>query len=83
MLQIFYLNVAKLDRDVAYICKCFRCFHTYVASVSSCCLHMFVMATHLFSSFFSGVLQVFQTYVARVSALSDICCKRFIWMLQK
>jgi hypothetical protein len=34
MLQLFHLDVAKLDWDVAYICKCFMCFHMYVASVS-------------------------------------------------
>jgi hypothetical protein len=26
---------------------------------------------------------VFQTHVASVSAVSDVCCKCFIWMLQK
>jgi len=25
---------------------------------------------------------VFQTYVANVSVVSDVCCKYFIWMLQ-
>jgi hypothetical protein len=35
MLQVSHLYVAKIDLDVAYKCKCFRCFHTYVASVSS------------------------------------------------
>jgi hypothetical protein len=58
MLQVFHLDAAKVDLDVGYICKCFKCFHTYVASVSSECLHMFAMAIHVFSSF-SGVLQVF------------------------
>jgi hypothetical protein len=33
MLQVFYLDVAKVDLNVTYICKCFRCFHTYVVIV--------------------------------------------------
>jgi hypothetical protein len=32
--------------------------------------------------FFSGALQVFQTYVVNVLVVSDVCCKYFIWMLQ-
>ena len=49
----------------------FQVFYTYVASVSSLCLRMFAIATHVFSSFF-GVLQVFQTYVASVSVVLDV-----------
>ena len=81
MLQVFYINVAKVDQDVAQVAidihVCFKCmlqmfhlFHTYVASVSfGCCIYiqvfqvfsyvccmcfilMFVMATHVFLSFF-------------------------------
>jgi hypothetical protein len=29
MLQVFHLDVAKVDLDIAYICKCFKCFHMY------------------------------------------------------
>ena len=57
MLQVFYIDVAKVDRDVAYVamvvhvcCKLlFSVFHilflTYVASVFICMLHMFF--THI------------------------------------
>jgi hypothetical protein len=53
MLQVFYNNVAKVDRDVAYVaivvhvcCKGLLpmfhlCFRTYVASVFIWILHMF------------------------------------------
>jgi hypothetical protein len=50
MLQVFQMNVAKVDRDVAYVamvvhicCKgLFLMFHrTYVANVFICMLHMF------------------------------------------
>jgi hypothetical protein len=73
MFHLFYmyvtsvsLDVAKVDLDVAYICKCFRGFHIYVASVSSKCLYMFALATHMFSSFFD----VF-------TSVSDVCYKCF------
>jgi hypothetical protein len=66
MLQAFHLDVAKVDLDIAYICKCFRCFDTYVASILSGCFYMFAMATQVFSSFFC----VF-------ASVSDVCCKCF------
>jgi hypothetical protein len=48
MLQVFHLDVAKVDLDVAYVFAMdFKCF------------------------------QVFQTYVASVSAISNECCKCF------
>jgi hypothetical protein len=75
MLQVFHLDVAKLDRDVTHVAMatyiCFKCMfqmcHMYVASVSfgccktrsGCCINM----------------QVFQVF-------SYVCCKCFIWMLQ-
>jgi hypothetical protein len=82
MLQVFRLGVANIDLDVAYIFMCFKCFHTYVASVFHLDVAMFVMDKHVFLSFFwcfVSVLDVcckcfnyFQTYVA--SVLSE-CCK--------
>jgi hypothetical protein len=78
MLQVFHLDVAKIDLDVAYTCKYFMCFHMYVAIVSSGFLHMFVMATHVFLSFFWCFLQVFETYVASVSPVLDVCYRCFI-----
>jgi hypothetical protein len=64
MLQVFYLDVAKVDLDVAYVCNGYTC----VLGVCKC---------------FRCMLQVFQTYVASVSAVSDVPCKCFIWMLEK
>jgi hypothetical protein len=55
ILQVFHLNVAKADLDVAYTCmlQAFVSsvleFHMYVASVSSGCCICFTMATHVFS----------------------------------
>jgi len=106
---MFYIDVAKVDQDVAHVAMairvCFKCmfqmfhlFQTYVVSVSSgcckcrfrCCIYMQEfqvfsfgccnvcnMATHMFLNF-SGVLQVFQMYVAGVSVVLDVCFKCFI-----
>jgi hypothetical protein len=39
MLQMFYLDITKVDLDIAYVFakafKCFQVFQTYVASVSA------------------------------------------------
>jgi hypothetical protein len=45
MLQGFYIDVAKVDQDIAHVAMtihvCFKCmflmFHTYIASVVSVC----------------------------------------------
>jgi hypothetical protein len=72
MLQVFHLDIVKVNLHVAYVSKCFRClirmlqaFHLDVAYVCNGYTRVFQV--------FSNVLQVFQTYVASV----------FIWMLQK
>jgi hypothetical protein len=84
MLQVFYLYVAKVDLDVAYTCMLqayvlsILGVYMYVASVFIWMLHI-ALATHVFLSF-SSVLQVFQTYVANISAIFGLC---FILVLQK
>jgi hypothetical protein len=95
MLQAFYMDVTKVDRDVAYVAM----FERHVASVSgSCCKHLFKIF-HLFADvcykrFLSGcctcfthmlqeyvrMFQLFQSYVA-ISVLFR-CCICFIHMLQ-
>ena len=70
MLQLFYLDIAKVDLDIAYTCMLqamFQVFQVYVASVSSGCCICFTMVTHV-------CFLVFQTYVASVSTVSSICC---------
>jgi hypothetical protein len=113
MLQVFYIDVAKGDRDVAHVAMvflsicpkyfiCFRhmlqLFHLDITKVNldvayTCMLQVYV----LFSGVFIYMLQVFyldvayvfamatnvcflvfQTYVASISIVSDICCKCFI-----
>jgi hypothetical protein len=50
-LQVFHVDVVKVDRDVAHG----------------------AMAIHV----------CFEVYVPNVSSVSDVCCKCFIWILQK
>ena len=75
MLQVFHVDVAKVDQDVAYVamaihvcCKSliqtFQLFQIYVSRVLSRCCICFTL-----------MLQVFHPDVAYVS---HICCKYFI-----
>ena len=82
MLQVFHLDTAKVDLDVAYTCM----LQAYVSSVSYVCCKCLIWMLHTSAmafKCFSGVLQVFQKYVASVSTVSDVYCKCSIWMLQK
>ena len=66
MLQVFQMDVAKVDQDVAY-----------VAMVVHLCSKCLPLMFHLF--FHTYVISVFHSDVAYVS---HICCKCFIWMLR-
>ena len=73
MLQVFCLDVAKVDLDVAYTCmlqalfQVFWVFHTYVCKCFIWMLHMFAMVFKYFSDVFASV--------------SDSCFKCFICLL--
>jgi len=66
MFQVFHIDVAKIDRDVAFVgmvvhvcCKCLSpMFHLFFSDVCCKCVYVDVI------------------YV------SHICCKCFIWMLR-
>ena len=77
---MFYMDVAKVDLDVAYTCM-LQAYVLSVSGVSYVCykcfiwmLHMFAIATHVFLSFFwcLQVIQLFRMYVANISSR---CCK--------
>jgi hypothetical protein len=86
MLQLFHLDVAKLDLDVAfaiashvyckYMFEMFHLFQTYVASVSSrCCKsrsRCCICCNGYIASVCSKMFHLFQTYVLIVSSG---CCK--------
>jgi hypothetical protein len=55
MFQVFHLNVAKVDMDVAYTCM----LQKYVSSVSCVCCKCFIWMLHVFYNSYTHVLQVF------------------------
>ena len=58
MLQVFHIDVAKIDRDVAYVAiVCTRMLQAYVPNVSS------VFQTYI-ANVFIWMLHMFHTYVA-------------------
>jgi hypothetical protein len=77
-LQVFHLDVAKVYLNIAYICKCFRCFHTYVASVLSRCLqwlHTYFQGFLVFCKCFRHMLQVFQLFQMYIASVLSRCCE--------
>jgi hypothetical protein len=77
LLQVFYLDVTKVDLDVAYTCmlqayvsNVFRCFVCMFASVSSeCCIcNVFQVFSQVFQTLASSVSSVL-LYVATVAFL--------------
>ena len=61
MLQLFHMDVAKEDRDDAYV----------VMVVHICCNSLFLMFYLFFRSMFICMLHMFQTYVT--SVISGCC----------
>jgi hypothetical protein len=53
MFQVFHLNVAKVDMDVAYTCM----LQKYVSSVSYVCCKCFIRILHVFYNSYTRVLQ--------------------------
>jgi hypothetical protein len=89
MLQVFNLDVGKLDRDVAYIY-----IYAIVSGVFIHMLQVFHLDVCIFFlrlpfcngytrvfMFFFGVLRVFHMYVASVPAVLNVCCKCFTSIL--
>jgi hypothetical protein len=62
MLQVFYLDVAKVDLDVAYTCM----LQAYISSVSYVRCKGFICMFHMFCNGYTRVFLVFQTYVASI-----------------
>ena len=82
MLQVFYMDAAKVDRDDAYVaivvyvcCKLlFPMFHlffqTYVVSV-------FIWMLHMLQVFYLDVAYILQWFSKCFSSVSDACFKCF------
>ena len=80
MLQVFYIDVAKVDRDVAHVAMVF----------SSVCPECFICFRRMLQLFYLDVAKVdldvaytyvLQAYVSSVSGVSYVCCKCIIGML--
>jgi hypothetical protein len=84
MLQVFHMDVAKVDWDVAYVERLFQMFllffrHMLQACLFGCCIcfiHMFAIILFEYCicfamvfQVFSGFFQVFQTHVSSVSSV--------------
>jgi hypothetical protein len=71
MLQLFYIDVAKVDQDVAYIAivvhVCYKC----LLPMFHLCFWMYV------TSVFIWMLHMFHTYVACVLSGCCVCLQRF------
>jgi hypothetical protein len=81
MLQMFRLDVLKVDLGVAHVAmaihayfKCFICFRHM--------LQMFHLDIAKVDLMLHMLLWLY-TYVSSVSSISDVCCKCFIWMFEK
>ena len=66
MLQVFHVDVVKVDRNVAYVAM----------AIHICCKCLFQM----FHLFFIRMLQMFYLDVAYVALAIHICCKRMFQM---
>jgi hypothetical protein len=68
MLQVFRVDVAKVDWDVAYV----------VMAINICCKHLFQMF-QLFQTDVARVLSVCcKCFIRMLHMFSHICCKCFI-----
>jgi len=47
MLQVFYIDVAKVDRDVANVAMVFQVYAPNVSSVSDVCCNCFIWMLHI------------------------------------
>ena len=79
---MFYIDVAKVDQDVAHVAIVF----------SSVCSKYFICFRRMLQVFHLNVAKVnldvayicmLQAYVSSVSDVSEVCCKCFMRMLQK
>jgi hypothetical protein len=84
ILQVFYIDVAKVDMDVAqrYVAS----VYSNVSSVLDVCCKCFVWMLHMFQWIYTYVTSVYskcficfrrmlQTYVINVSPVSEVCCR--------
>ena len=64
--KCFYLDVAKVDMDVAYTCM----LQAYISSVSYVCCKCLIWMLHTFAMAFKCFFRCF-------ASVSEVCCKCF------
>jgi hypothetical protein len=79
MLQLFHLDVAKIDREMLHILHMLQVFQKHVASVCSRCFICF--QTYVAIVFLSGCCICFthmlRQYVPNILAVSILCCNKW------
>jgi hypothetical protein len=86
MLQVFYMGVAKVDRNVAYVAMVVQAFVSNGSSVFSyvCCkcvyLNVALLLQHMFASVLSGRCVCF--FYNGFKCFSGVLCKCFRYMFQ-
>jgi hypothetical protein len=81
MLQVFHVDIAKVDRDVVVCCNGYtfllQASVPNVSAVSDGCCTCFILVLHIFHTYVVSVLSgcciCFHTYVASVSSKCCIC----------
>jgi hypothetical protein len=60
MLQVFYMDVIKVDRDVAYVAMaihvCFKCMFQMFYLFSDICCKCFIWILYMFHTYLTSVL---------------------------
>jgi hypothetical protein len=74
---VFYIDVAKIDQNVARVATVFQVYVLNVSSIFRCILQVFYLdvAKVDLNVVYTCILQA---YVSSVSGVSYVCCKDFI-----
>jgi hypothetical protein len=86
MLQVYVSNISVISN------VCCKCFYLDVAMAAHVCFKCIFQMFQLFQIYVASVLSrywtcctsytsILQLYVLNVSAVLNVCCKYFIWML--
>jgi hypothetical protein len=78
MLQVFYLDVAKVDLVLHMFLAVLQVFKTYVATV----LAIFKRMLQVFYMDVAKVDRVLHMFLRCFASVSEVCCKYFRCMLQ-
>jgi hypothetical protein len=86
MLQLFLMDVAKVDWDVAYVasvsetcCKrMFKMFHLFYTYVASVLIRMFAYVSYICCNNMFHMFCLFQTYIPSVLSECCICYNDYV-----